>query len=321
MKTGIPKFIKKILLFSMLILLLLGFGISRVTIGWQGDYMYALIDKFDRLKTENSPKMVLIGGSNLAFGMDSQTISEYYDMPVVNMGLHAGVGLKFLLEGITPYIKKNDLVVIIPEYGHFYDLYLGNGANLVNALFNVYPQGFRLLNLQQWFMILSEIPRYSIDNLQSAYISGHAFKKYEHKIYARNSFNCYGDVTAHWASSSYIKYQFKNSKVRKIDKKMLKDLEKHVLFFQSQGVEVVILPPAIVNTVAQSIHGEIQQVTEALAQNSNRAYRYFYPERYSLPDSLGYDTRYHFLKPGIDIRVQYIIEDLNLFLEENQVVK
>jgi hypothetical protein len=314
------QFIAKVTLFGLLVLFLLLFGASRLTTWWQGDYMSALVDKFDNLKTEKSSKIVLVGGSNLAFGMDSKTISEYYGMPVVNMGLHAGIGLHFFLEGIKPHLKKNDIVVIIPEYSHFYDIYWGTGS-MIDVLFNVYPKGFRYFTFQQFLMILSELPRYSIDNLQDAYITGRAFQKHEQGIYARKNFNRFGDMTAHWEEPSYINYQYEERKVRQIDKKMLKDLERYIRFYQSQGVEVVILPPAIVNTFAQSTQGEIQQVSETLAKNPNRAYQYFRPERYSLPDSLGYDTRYHFLKSGIDVRVRYLIEDLDLFLEEIHVVK
>jgi len=313
------QFIGKVTLFGVFVLIILLIGASRLTIWWQGDYMFALIDKFDNLKTEKSPKIVLVGGSNLAFGMDSEAISNYYNMPVVNMGIHAGIGLRFLLEWIKPYLKKNDILIIIPEYSHFYDTYWGIGSNLTEALLNVYPQGFKYLSFKQYLMMLSELPRYSIDNLYDAYVSGQIFQKYEHKIYARNGFNRYGDMTAHWTEPSYINYQYEDQKVRPIDAKMLKDLEKFILLYQSQGVEVVILPPAIVNTAAQSMQGEIQQVTETLAKNSNRAYQYFHPERYSLPDSLGYDTKYHFLKQGIDIRVKYLIEDFDLFLEENRL--
>jgi len=308
------QFIGKVTLFGVFVLILLLIGASRLTTWWQGDYMFALIDKFDNLKTEKSPKIVLVGGSNLAFGMDSEAISNYYDMPVVNMGLHAGIGLRFLLEKIKPHLKKNDILIIIPEYSHFYDTYWGIGSNLTEALLNVYPQGFRYLTLKQYVMMMSELPRYSIDNLQDAYITGLAFQKHERKIYARKNFNRYGDMTAHWAEASYINEQYEDLPTRPIDKKMLKSLERYITHYQSLGVDVVILPPALVSTVAQSMHGEIQQVTETLAKNPNKAYQYFRPERYSLPDSLGYDTRYHLLKSGIDIRVQYLIEDFDLFL-------
>jgi hypothetical protein len=314
MKIEIKHFIGKVILFGLLVLLPLLFGASRLTTWWQGDYMYALIDKFDKLKTEKSPKIVLVGGSSLAFGMDSETLSKYYGKPVVNMGLHAGIGLRFFLEGIKPYIKKNDMIIIVPEYSHFYNTYLGLGSDLIPTILNVYPQGFQHLTLQQLLIILSELPRYSLDNLYDAYILGHAFQKHEHKIYARKSFNYYGDATAHWTEKSYINYSYEARKVRPINKKILTALEKYILFYQSQGVKVVILPPAIVNTEAMSMQGEIEQVTVTLAKNKNRAYQYFHPQRYALPDSLGYDTRYHFLKPGIDIRMQYLIEDLDGFI-------
>jgi len=315
------RFIGKVVLFGFIVFIFLLIGASRLTIWWQGDYMSAFIDKFNHLKNANSPKIVFIGGSNLAFGMDSKTIAEYYNMPVVNMGLHAGIGLRFFLEGIKPYVKKNDIVVIVPEYAFFYDNYLGRGSHLSDLLVNVYPKGFFDLSFSQLTMTLSELPRYSMDNLFHSYIKGRAYKKYEHNLYARKSFNSFGDLTAHWGEPSYINYQYEERKIRRIDAKMLKDMDKYILFYQSKGVEVVILPPAIVETMAQSMKGEIQQVTETLAKNKNRAYQYFCPERYFLPDSLGYDTRYHFLKSGIDIRVQFLIEDLNMFLKENYAVK
>ena len=309
------QFIGKLLFFSIFIILLLAFGISRVTTRWQGDYLFALIDKFDHLKTEESPKIVLIGGSNLAFGMDSETLSQYYDMPVVNMGLHAGIGLRFLLEGIKPYIHEDDLLIVIPEYGQFSGLYLGTSSDLIPTLFTVFPEGFKYVSFPQLLMVLSGIPRYAMDNLYDAYIKGHAFKKYEHNIYARSSFNQYGDLTAHWTEPSYISYEYKKEEPELIDRKMLRELRQYVSFYQSQGAKVAILPPALVNTAAQSMKRGIQQVTEELSRVNNEAFQYFHPQKYFIPDSLGYDTKYHLIKPGIDIRMHYLIEDLNTFLE------
>ena len=313
------RFLSRLLLFSIFIIMLLAFSISRITIGWQGDYLFALADKFENLKTEKQPKIICIGGSNLAFGMESEIISQYYDMPVVNMGIHVGLGLRFLLEGIKPYVKKDDIVLIIPEYGHFYNIYLGRSSTLTPIIFNVYPQSFKYLSFEQYLMVFSGMPRQAMDNLDKAYIKGHAFKNHTQNIYARDKFNRYGDVTSHWYEQSYTSYTYKKQDVRPIDSKMMKELEDYIVFYQKKGAKVVILPPAIIETVAKSIEGEIQQVEAEFTKKDNVAFHYFYPARYSLPDSLGYDTRYHFLKPGIDIRMQYLIEDLDVFLKENDL--
>ena len=57
-----------------------------------GNYQASLIDKVERLESIEEPKIVLIGDSNLAFGIDSEKIEEGHGIPVVNMGLHGGFG-------------------------------------------------------------------------------------------------------------------------------------------------------------------------------------------------------------------------------------
>ena len=82
-------------------------------------YMAAISDKHHRLSTVESPRIILVGGSNLAFSVDSEKIEKHFERPVVNMGLHAGLGLKFMLNEIQPALNGGDIVIIFPEYEHF----------------------------------------------------------------------------------------------------------------------------------------------------------------------------------------------------------
>ncbi|MBD5105768.1 MAG: hypothetical protein HDT41_02120, partial [Lachnospiraceae bacterium] len=52
----------------------------------------SLIDKVKRLESIEGPKIVLVGNSNLPFGIVSEDMENALHMPVVNMGLHGGVG-------------------------------------------------------------------------------------------------------------------------------------------------------------------------------------------------------------------------------------
>lgn len=61
------------------------------------DYMEAIIDKHRRVREIKRPKIILCGGLNLAFGINSQEIQNEFAVPVVNLGLHAGLGLQFTL--------------------------------------------------------------------------------------------------------------------------------------------------------------------------------------------------------------------------------
>ncbi|HPG73671.1 MAG TPA: hypothetical protein PLM49_05215, partial [Bacteroidales bacterium] len=59
--------------------------------------MAAIIDKHKRIDSIKSPKIIFAGGSNLPFGIDSKMIQDSLHTPVVNLGLHAGLGLDFML--------------------------------------------------------------------------------------------------------------------------------------------------------------------------------------------------------------------------------
>lgn len=78
------------------------------------------ISKHRVLQQINSPKVVFVGGSNLAFGVDSARLQQELNTNVFNLGLNVYFGLKFHLDEVRPYINSGDLIVISPEYHLFY---------------------------------------------------------------------------------------------------------------------------------------------------------------------------------------------------------
>ncbi len=78
-------------------------------------YYAALPVKYDRLRTAGKEKIVVIGGSSVAFGIDSALMEEELGRPCVNFGLYAAFGLKPMLDLSLGSLEKGDLVVIAPE--------------------------------------------------------------------------------------------------------------------------------------------------------------------------------------------------------------
>ena len=78
-------------------------------------FVGALNEKCDRLKEIEGEKIVVVGGSSVAFGVDSALLSRYTGMPVVNFGLYAALGTKLMLDLSLPHIGEGDIVVISPE--------------------------------------------------------------------------------------------------------------------------------------------------------------------------------------------------------------
>lgn len=93
------KFILKILLFFGLFILsavlFTCFDILIIRNQYLGSYQTSLTDKVRRLEEIEEPKVVLVGNSNVAFGIDSEKIEKAFDIPVVNLELHGDLGNAF----------------------------------------------------------------------------------------------------------------------------------------------------------------------------------------------------------------------------------
>src|SRR5512134_3334134 len=75
-----------------------------------------LIDKRVMLDATPAPRVILVGGSNLMFGVDSALLEQSLGVPVVNMGIFGGLGLLAPLDVILPHVQPADTVVLVPEY-------------------------------------------------------------------------------------------------------------------------------------------------------------------------------------------------------------
>ena len=82
---------------------------------YEKTFLGALRDKYDRLCDIEEPKIVIIGGSSTAFGLDSAMIEEHTGMPVVNFGLYASLGTKAMIDLARGQIGEGDIVVLAPE--------------------------------------------------------------------------------------------------------------------------------------------------------------------------------------------------------------
>lgn len=75
-------------------------------------YNGSIIDKTERLKTVQGPKIVLIGDSNVAYGMRSDLLEQAFGMPVVNMGYNALMGTVFNENLAKRNVVPGDIYII-----------------------------------------------------------------------------------------------------------------------------------------------------------------------------------------------------------------
>lgn len=93
--------------------------IAWLVVWWGGGedhYFKAIPAKYRVAAETQSPKIVLAGGSSVAWGSDSETFTRSCGRPCVNLGLNAGQGLAFRLSEAIGFCDPGDALVLSLEY-------------------------------------------------------------------------------------------------------------------------------------------------------------------------------------------------------------
>ena len=307
----------KIKIFSLIccIFILLPFPVLAYTalIGTPAQYddtfLAELSQKHQRLTSIDSKKAVLIGGSSLAFGIDSQLLEEYIGMPVVNYGLYAAIGTKAMLDMSEKYINEGDIVVICPETeAQTYSLYY-NAESILQA-----TDGNLSLLLDSGFSnygkIISALPAFAKSKL-SFYKSGN--KPGASGIYSKDSFNEYGDIAVE------RKY---NEMPRNYDSSMpialstdiigegfIDYLNSYAKKMQRRGAEVYFSFSPINKSAIVSTDEEKEEFFKYLGDNLD------FPvisdiDSYILDWAYFYDTNFHLNTRGALLRTALLADDI-----------
>ena len=185
-------------LIAVFALLQAGIFVALVLLSLPPDNLHAAaIDKERLLKETPSPRVVLVGGSAMAFGIDSATFADALggDYRIVNMGLHAGLGLDFLLNETLDGLRKGDVVVISPEYDI---VWADRPSHLeIAEVLRFQPSAYRYVEARHWAptirsaileqppVVLHDVAVNALRNQLPALGSG--------GVYWRSSFNSSGD--------------------------------------------------------------------------------------------------------------------------------
>jgi hypothetical protein len=281
----------------------------------QSSILAAVPDKHTKLKKIVTDKIIVLGGSNVSFGMDSKKLEEKFHKPIVNMGIHAGVGLEYIINDIKPYVKKGDILILMPEYEHFYTDNFYGEIELVSVIFDIEPSSKKLVNAKQWLHLLKYLPTYSAKKIKN-YLPTLLHKKNQAvDIYHRNSFNEYGDAYLHWSlpNQNYLPAPKNNGK-EKVNPEVIHFLRDFNLYVKQQGAQLYFFPPVIDQTSFEHQKIIITKIAEDL-KNNDIAF-ISEPKKYCYDNKLFFNSYYHLNKTGVDKRTQQLITDLDSLKSE-----
>ena len=92
-------------------------------------------EKIKKVKETEGKRVILIGGSSIPFGVDSQLLEDQLDgYQVIDFGLYASLGSNVMLDFVKARINKGDILIFMPEQDkQTLSLYY-NGISLWQAL-------------------------------------------------------------------------------------------------------------------------------------------------------------------------------------------
>ena len=171
---------------------------------YESSFNASLIDKTERLKSIEGAKIVLLGNSNLVFGIDSAMIEQELGIPVVNMGLHGGLGNAFHERMAEFNIQKGDIYILC--HSSYADDDSIDNAELAWITIENHFELWKLLRWKDFYKMAQALPVYlrkTID-IHSA-VSGNGDAG---DIYSRSAFNEYGDCGIEREGSIYTELEW-----------------------------------------------------------------------------------------------------------------
>jgi hypothetical protein len=300
------RFILKISVFSIslvaLLLLLLQLPPTPYT---SKSLLFAAIKKDSLLANAPSPRIIFVGGSNLSFGLNSQMIKDSLNLNPINTAIHAGLGLKYMLENTSQYIKEGDIIVVAPEVALFYWKYDDYcSEELLRTVWDVNRSNIRLLSLKQMINCVPFIAKIGFSKLNpKEYIN-----KEESDVYSVNSFNEYGDVYAHWNLDNRYFVPDDTTHIKSYDPRAMEGIKEFEKEINRKSATLYVSYPSYQETSFLKSVKAIEKIKEEYIKYGFTILGT--PDRYMMNDSLMFDTAYHLNKKGLDYRTELLIEDL-----------
>lgn len=154
-------------------------------------FMGEMKSKYERLKELPGQRIVLVGGSGVAFDCDSSMIAEMFpSYEVVNYGMYAGLGTKAVMDLSESWIRDGDIVILSPEQSEQTLSDYFNGEYMWQAADGAFEM-LRNIKSENFETMLGNFPEFALEKLKYT-VKGQAPQT--DSVYQKESFNAYGDI-------------------------------------------------------------------------------------------------------------------------------
>lgn len=274
---------------------------------WTGDpnnYFAALGDKAALLaRGSEQNRIILVGGSNTAWGLSAKDLGGKLGRPVINTGISAALGLDVILDFPAAYLRPGDVVVLSLEYEQ-YDEDTRHDDTIWAATPYLKGLPIRVASLQpvyiaDRFLQYVGVARDHLSNLNNPKLQE------ENKLYSRDSFNERGDMIAHYGLPSPVNVADLHIDMGRLEPDVMapyvEKINRFITTAETAGAKVYIYYPPLPEKKYGIYKAQLTTLDAYLEKNLhcpilNR------PGELILADSDMYNTIYHLTKPGVDKR-------------------
>lgn len=312
-KKAIAVIVEVMLLFAVMLAIFFSFIAPQ----YNNDYNASLIDKMNRLESIESPKIVLIGNSNLAFGMRSEMLEEAFGMPVVNMGLHGGLGNKFHENMAKKNVNRSDIIIILhtdyreekttPAVASLMWITIENNCDLwdlidlcdIPAMIEVFPKYMK----NSIWRFLNKTNTEICDEPQSQY--------------KRSAFNEYGDNVYSAANAQSYTFSANDFPEPKVSQSAINRINKLNEYITKRGATLLIAGTPVGDgefTPDKIVYlkYEDELKTSLNCEVISNVSDYFFDY------DCFYDTMYHMNDKGAKMRTEQLIKDLTKYFDQKK---
>lgn len=306
-----------VILAEQVFFLICGFGLP---VQFGDTFMGELKSKYERLKETSGKRIVLVGGSGVAFDCDSALMDDFFpSYEIVNFGMYAGLGTKSVMDLSENYIHEGDIVILSPEQSEqtFSDYF--NGEYMWQAADGAFGMLCDLKS-ENFEAMLGNFPRFALEKLNYV-MKGQ--KPQTDSIYQKKSFNTYGDIELDTCRENILPNGYDvNQKVRftedVVQPEFMDYMNDWAKRLEKKGA-VVWYRYCPVNKLSVEDMDDLAAYDVFLRQKLDFPV-IGNPENSLMEAEWFFDTNFHLNQPGKEVNTVQLIRDMKAMLGDDRAV-
>jgi hypothetical protein len=268
------------------------------------------IDKHRMLDQVPSPRVVLIGGSSVLFGTQSDTLAAHLPYHPINMSIAAGLGAGFMLNEVRDGLRPGDLALVSIEYEQFG---ITGRPEAVLRLLSSRPQSLEYVPLDYWPAMLDFGVSYAGIMVRSSLSGMRGQQEPLTSPNVRYALNHFGDDSLRPPTPKVPPVEiavFADGRLPPRFDAVLGEINRFADACRVRGVRVYFIHPPVPAT-RWRLHAHEIALAESVFVRQMRMPQLDRPEQVVFPDRMFYDTEYHLTQEGAALRSQQLVAALN----------